>query len=55
MSIKTILVHLVDDDQFDKRLGVAIELGKEHGAHLSGLFFSGKIDMPSGAIGRGLS
>lgn len=55
MSIKTILVHLVDDDQFDKRLELAINLGSQHGAHLTGLFFSGEIDMPGGAVGRGLS
>lgn len=55
MSIKTILVHLVDDDQFDKRLKLAVDLGKQHGAHLTGLFFSGEIDMPGGAIGRGMS
>ena len=55
MSIKTILLHLVDDDQFDKRLKLAIDLGVQHGAHLTGLFFSGEIDMPGGAVGRGMS
>ena len=55
MSIKTILVHLVDDDQFDKRLELAIKLSGQCGAHLTGLFFSGEVNMPGGAVGRGLS
>ena len=55
MSIKTILVHLIDDEQFDKCLRLAIDLGKQHQAHLTGLFFSGEIDMPGGAVGRGMS
>ncbi len=55
MSIKTILVHVADDDQHRTRLDVAADLARKYKAHLFALFITSPIGMPSQIVGRGAS
>lgn len=55
MSIKTILVHLANDDQHPVRLEVALKLARLHGAHIIALFLTHPAHMPAGAAGRSFS
>ena len=55
MSIKTILVHLADDDQHRVRLDVAYDLARKYKAHLEALFITTPITMPAEIAGRGAS
>ena len=53
MSLKTILVHLSDDDLHAERLEVAGRLARDYDAHLVALFMATPIGMPAEVIGRG--
>jgi len=55
MTIKTILVHLANDDQHKVRLDVALRLAKQHGAHIIALFLAHPAHMPAVAAGRSFS
>ncbi len=55
MAIKTILVHLADDEEHLKRLEVALMLAKRHDAHVTALFITTPIGMPAEITGRGAS
>lgn len=55
MSIKTILVHLADDEDHRTRLRVAMRLAVERGAHLVALFIASPIGMPDAVVGRAAS
>lgn len=54
-SLKTILVHLADDDHHRTRLDVALRLAQQHGAHLVALFITFPVGMPAAIAGRGAS
>lgn len=55
MAIKTILVHLADDEEHLKRLEVAVMLAQERKAHVTALFITTPIGMPAQITGRGAS
>lgn len=55
MTVKTILVHLADDEEHLKRLEVALMLAKERKAHVTALFITTPIGMPAQITGRGAS
>lgn len=55
MAIKTILVHLADDEEHLKRLEVALMLAREQKAHVTALFITTPIGMPAQITGRGAS
>ena len=55
MSIKTILVHLADDDFHRTRLDVASDLARKYKAHLVALYIATPISMPAQITGRGAS
>lgn len=55
MSIKCITVGVRDDVQRGKRIQMALDLAKRFEAHLDVVYLSEPVDMPAGAIGRGLS
>lgn len=55
MTVKTILVHLADDEDHPARLRLGMRLAREHGAHLTALFITSPSHMPAGATGRGAS
>jgi nucleotide-binding universal stress UspA family protein len=55
MSIKTILVHLANDDHHTERLDVAVRLAKQHGAHINALFITFPVGMPPVIAGRSAS
>ena len=55
MPLKTILVHLADDEECERRLKVAIKLGKTHGAHVRALFITKPLGMPPAIAGRAAS
>lgn len=53
MSIKTILVHLADDEHHRPRLEVAADLARKYKAHLVALFITSPVGMPAQITGRG--
>lgn len=55
MAIKTVLVHLAHDPDWENRLDSAIELARDLGAHLIALFVAHPVHMPAGIQGRGAS
>lgn len=55
MSIKTILVHLADDDHYRTRLNVTAELARKYKAHVTALFITTPVTMPAEIAGRGAS
>ena len=55
MSIKTILVHVANDDFHMQRLKVAIALACRHKAHVTALFTTRPLGMPHAIAGRGAS
>src|SRR3546814_17581456 len=55
MAIKTILVHLANDEQHGARLTAGVELARQHGAHLIALYVAAPVHLPAGATGRGAS
>lgn len=54
-GLKTILVHLADDDHHRARLDVALRLARQHGAHVVALFITFPVGMPPAIAGRGAS
>lgn len=54
-GLKTILVHLADDDHHRARLDVALRLAKQHDAHIIALFITFPVGMPPTIAGRGAS
>jgi nucleotide-binding universal stress UspA family protein len=55
MAIKTILVHLADDQDCPTRLATAVRLAKRHGAHLVALYITRPLDLPIEVAGRAAS
>jgi nucleotide-binding universal stress UspA family protein len=55
MSLKTILVHLADDEHHHERLEAAGRLARQHGAHIVALYVPTPIGMPAEITGRGAS
>lgn len=55
MSVKTILVHLANDDHHGVRLDVAVRMAKVHRAHIVALFITTPEGMPAVSTGRGAS
>ena len=55
MALKTILVHLADDDQYKKRLKVAIALARRNKAHVTALYVTSPTDARSAMVGRAAS
>ncbi|WP_207478593.1 universal stress protein [Arenibaculum pallidiluteum] len=55
MSIKSILLHLANDDRHAQRLEVAQALARRHGAHLDILYIATPVSMPAAITGRGAS
>lgn len=55
MIIKTILVHLADDEDHEARLRIAMRLAAERGAHLKALFIATPVGMPHAVTGRAAS
>lgn len=55
MSIKTLLVHLAPDPDWETRLHAAVGLAKRLDAHLIALYVASPVHLPAGAEGRGAS
>ncbi|MGF7176149.1 universal stress protein [Azospirillum doebereinerae] len=55
MPIKTILLHLANDDSHATRLAVAAALAKRFTAHVEALYIATPVSMPAGATGRAAS
>jgi nucleotide-binding universal stress UspA family protein len=55
MPIKTILVHLANDDHHTERLEVALRMAKRHQAHITALFITFPVGMPPVIAGRSAS
>ncbi len=55
MPIKTILLHMANDDTHASRLAVAATLAKRFGAHVDALYIATPVSMPAGATGRAAS
>lgn len=55
MSIKTILLHMANDDHHSTRLEVAVSLAKRFDAFVEVLYIASPISMPAGATGRAAS
>ena len=55
MSLKTILVHLANDEEHVTRLKVALKLAREQQAKVSAIFFANPVGMPPAIAGRGAS
>ena len=55
MALKTILVHVADDDQYKKRLKVAIALARRNKAHVTALHVTSSTDARAAVIGRAAS
>ena len=55
MPLKTILVHLADDAECERRLKVAVKLGRMHNAHIRALFITKPLGMPAAIAGRAAS
>ncbi|MEX1036143.1 MAG: universal stress protein [Sneathiella sp.] len=51
MSIKTILLHLNNDQQLDERIETALGLAVEHDAHLIGLYTIAQVTVPTSFMG----
>jgi nucleotide-binding universal stress UspA family protein len=55
MAIKTVLVHLANDVDWQNRLTAGQELARELKAHLIALYVAHPVHMPPGIEGRGAS
>ncbi|QCG98727.1 universal stress protein [Azospirillum sp. TSA2s] len=55
MPIKTILLHMANDDAYASRLAVAAALAKRFSAHIQALYIATPVSMPAGATGRAAS
>ena len=55
MNIKTILVHLADDEHNRERLRVAADLAQDFKAHVVALFITSPLGIPAAVAGRGAS
>ncbi|CAO3422610.1 universal stress protein [Azospirillum endophyticum] len=55
MPIKTILLHMANDDAYAGRLAVAAALAKRFSAHIQALYIATPVSMPAGATGRAAS
>lgn len=55
MPIKTILLHMANDESHASRLAVAATLAKRFGAHVEALYIATPVSMPAGATGRAAS
>lgn len=55
MTVKTILVHLANDDQSAERLSAAAGLARRLSAHLTALYVTTPAHMPAAVTGRGAS
>ncbi|PWC32380.1 universal stress protein [Azospirillum sp. TSO35-2] len=55
MPIKTILLHMANDDAHAGRLAVAAALAKRFSAHVQVLYIATPVSMPAGATGRAAS
>ena len=55
MPVKTILVHLANDDQSPARLSAAAGLARRLSAHLTALYVTTPAHMPAAVTGRGAS
>ena len=55
MTIKTILVHLADDERHKTRLEVAMDLARRYQAHVMALFIATPVGTPAEITGRGAS
>lgn len=55
MAIKTVLVHLANDPDWEARLGAGQKLARELSAHLIALYVAHPVHMPAGVEGRGAS
>ena len=51
MSIKTVLLHLNNDQQLDARIETALGLAVEHDAHLIGLYTIAQVTVPTSFMG----
>jgi nucleotide-binding universal stress UspA family protein len=52
MGLKTILVHLANDEDHVARLATAMRLAKRHGAHLIALYITRPAERPAEVAGR---
>jgi nucleotide-binding universal stress UspA family protein len=55
MAIKTLLVHLAPDPDWEPRLAAAVGMAQTLGAHLVALYVAAPVHLPPGAQGRGAS
>lgn len=55
MPLKSILVHLADDEDHVARMNLGLKLARAHDAHLRALFLTRPAQMPAGVVGRGAS
>ncbi|CAO3445190.1 universal stress protein [Azospirillum largimobile] len=55
MPIKTILLHMANDDAHAGRMAVAAALAKQFSAHIQALYVATPVSMPAGATGRAAS
>lgn len=55
MAIKTLLVHLAPDPDWESRLHAAVAMAQKLDAHLVALYVSLPVHLPPGAQGRGAS
>ncbi len=55
MPIKTILLHMADDERHFARLRVAVDLAERFKAHVDALFVATPVAMPAEMTGRGAS
>ena len=55
MPIKTILLHMANDDRHSARLEVAVGLAQRFGAYVEVLYVATPVSMPAAVTGRGAS
>lgn len=55
MTMRTLLVHLAPDPDWETRLTASISMAKRLEAHLTALYVAAPVHMPAGAKGRGAS
>jgi nucleotide-binding universal stress UspA family protein len=55
MVLGTIVVHLANDSRHRDRLLFAMDLARQHGAHLVAVYVTAPVHMPAGATGRAAS
>ncbi|MEM6492358.1 MAG: universal stress protein, partial [Pseudomonadota bacterium] len=55
MPLKTILIHVADDEHHVARRTLGVKLARAHNAHMRALFLTRPVSMPAGVTGRGAS